>query len=394
MIISPLFVSFQRFLNDYNISMKIQTDTNNLQDAPNWSAIYSNRRDRLRKELLVRGLDAFLVSHAANRFYLSGFELHDGQPGETAGMLVISASGEDWLATDGRFEEAAAALWPKERTLIYHKIVPEIADLLRRSGAIIGIEGRYLSRNFASALACRCGAIPALVDAGALVEQLRIIKEPCEISSLRASFSLNHALLAWLEQDIARFGGISEREFAWEVEKFFRENGAQELAFPTIAASGVNAARPHAQPGETLVPTNGSFLLDLGCRVQNYCSDQTRSWWIGPNPAAEFTRALELTQKAQKAAMDMMRPGVACEDVFNTALKVFEDAGTAKAFNHGLGHGVGLETHEAPSMSRNSTLTLRQGMVITVEPGLYFPHWGGVRWEHTVLVEADGVSIL
>lgn len=376
--------------------MEIRKNTDAVaQSEPyDWPAIYASRRERLRKEIIASGLDALLVTHAANRFYLSGFELHDGQPGETAGMLVISASGEDWLATDPRFEEAAAALWPRDRTLIYHKIVDDVAALLRRAGAVIGFESRHIPHGFACALDGYCRNLPRLLDAGSLVEQMRLIKEPCEISALRASFALNHSLLSWVEQDIARFGGISEREFAWQVEKFFRENGAQELAFPTIAASGVNAARPHAQPGADLVPTNGSFLLDLGCRAQNYCSDQTRSWWIGPKPTPEFSRALKLVQEAQKTAIEMMRPGVCCQDVYRRACKVFEDAGVGKAFNHGLGHGVGLETHEAPSMSSHSNLTLQQGMVVTVEPGLYFPEWGGIRWEHTVLVEADGVSIL
>lgn len=366
----------------------------NVNQTLDWSAICAARRNRLRKAIAARGLDAMLISHAANRFYFSGFELHDGQPGESAGMLAITVSGDDWLATDLRYAEEAASLWPKDRVFIYGgHAAKDMAGLLRRLGAVIGIESKSASLSFFRALARHCGALPVLAAADGLAESLRMIKEPCEIAALRASFALNHAMLAWLERDISRFAGVSEAKLAWQVEKYFRENGAQELAFATIAASGVNAARPHAIPGADPVSANGSLLVDCGCRVQNYCSDQTRSWWIGPNPSTQFARALDLTQKAQKAALAIMRPGVPCADVYAAARKVFEDAGVAEAFTHGLGHGVGLETHEAPSLSPRSSQVLEEGMVVTVEPGLYYPQWGGVRWEHTVLVESDGVSV-
>lgn len=355
--------------------------------------VFSARRDRLRQAMRARGLDALLVSRAPNRYYLSGFELHDPQCNESAGRLVIRADGRDWLATDARYKDAAARLWDGERILIYgHDAPKELAGLLRRCGSRVGLEARAVSLSLARALTREaCGAF-TLEGADGLVEELRLIKDAAEIAALERSFALNHNLLHWLEGELKP--GRSERELAWLVERFFRENGASELAFASIVAVGPNAALPHAIPGDDRLTDNCPVLVDVGCRVDDYCSDQTRTFWLGDAPHAEFARTLELVREAQAAAMALMRPGVRMCDVYAAARAVFERAGVAEAFTHGLGHGVGLETHEAPSLSPSRTEELREGMVVTVEPGLYYPQWGGVRWEHTVLVEADGVRIL
>lgn len=358
-------------------------------------SIYAQRREKLRALLAAENLDVLLVAQAVNRFYLSGFELHDGQPGETSGYLLICRDGNDWLATDSRFLDAAARLWPKDRICIYKPPVAKaIASLLSRLGAIIGVDARGISWNFARELAAFC-KIP-FIPAGYLVEKLRQIKEPREIAALKRSFQLNHQLLDWLrrELDADHFTGITEAALAWEIEKYFRQNGAQELAFAVIAAAGRNGALPHAVPGEDLIEKNGSLLADVGCRVDNYCSDQTRTFWLGDSPSPQFAKALSLTREAQEAALAAMRPGIDCAKVYQIARSVFEKAGVAAAFTHGLGHGVGLATHEAPSLSPSSKQKLEEGMVVTVEPGLYYPEWGGVRWENTVLVEKDGVALL
>lgn len=358
-------------------------------------AVYAQRRERLRALLGRRNLDALLVCHAANRFYLSGFELHDSQPDETSGFLLITRDGVDWLATDSRYVEAAARLWPKDKIFVY-KRPTGISSLLPMCGAVIGIEAKAASWEFTRKLAhCSAGQF-CLLPVEGLVEELRIVKQPCEIDALKKSFRLNHAMLDWLNAELesGRFTGISEKELAWEIEKFFRENGAQELAFATIAAAGKNGALPHAGPGDDPVIQNGPLLIDVGCRVDDYCSDQTRVYWLGSDPSQEFSMALRLVREAQEAAFAIMRPGVACADVYRAAYAVFEGAGVAEAFTHGLGHGVGLETHELPSLSPTSGQNLAEGMVVTVEPGLYYPEWGGIRWEYTVLIEKDGIALL
>lgn len=354
--------------------------------------IYAARREELRRAMRRRGLDALLVSQAANRFYLSGFELHDPQYNESAGRLVITADGRDWLATDPRYLDAAVRLWDAERVFIYGGYAAkDIYRLLRDCGGRIGIEAQGTSLAFARDLSA---AGPGLYceAADGLVEHLRRIKEPCEVAALEKSFALNHKLLQWVEGQLEP--GRTESQVSWLIEKFFRENGASELAFANIVAVGCNAALPHAIPGDEPVVDNCPVLVDIGCRVDDYCSDQTRTFWVGQQPTDAFRRTYDLVRQAQTAAIESMRPGQPLRDAYGHARAVFEKAGTADAFTHGLGHGVGLETHEAPSLSPRAEGLLEPGMVVTVEPGLYYRQWGGVRWEYTVLVEEDGVRIL
>lgn len=372
--------------------MQIDTDRSGFTED---LAIYDGRRKKLAALLREKNIDALLVSQAANRFYLSGFELHDGQPNETSGFLIITTNNEDWLATDSRYEEAAAKIWPRDRLLIYKSNTPKtLGQLLSKTGASIGIDSQGVSLSFFQKLKAYSKA--AFVSGDGLVEKLRMIKSPEEIAALKSSFALNHQLLEWLEKNLGKgsFTGFTEKDVAWEIEKYFRENGAQELAFPVITAAGKNGALPHAIPGSETLKKGAPLLVDIGCRVNNYCSDQTRTFWIGEEPAHEFLKTLGLVRDAQEAAISFMRPGITCAKVYEAAWKVFEKAGVEKAFTHGLGHGVGLETHEAPSLSPTSCQTLQAGMAVTVEPGLYYPEWGGIRWEYTVLVEADGVKVL
>jgi Xaa-Pro aminopeptidase len=360
--------------------------------------IYAGRREALRRDMRRRGLDALLISRDANRFYLSGFELHDAQCNESSGRLVLTGDGRDWLATDSRYAEAAARLWDTERIFIYKDDVRDIASLLRRCGSRIGIEVRGVSLAFARALGGAGGLF--LQAADGLVEQLRSIKGPEEIAALSASFALNHKMLGWLERMLseARLApGLREADLAWSIERFFRENGASELAFPVIAAAGRNAALPHAIPGDDRLEEGTVLLIDVGCRVDDYCSDQTRTFWMGEKsgPAySRFARVYDLVHEARQEALAVMRPGVTGREAYAAARAVLEKAGEAHAFTHGLGHGVGLETHEAPSLNFRDERPLEAGMVVTVEPGLYYPDWGGVRLEYTVLVEEGGVRIL
>lgn len=352
--------------------------------------MYGVRRERLRALLRERGLDALLVSHAANRFYLSGFELHDPQCNESAGRLLITADGQDWLCTDARYLDAAHRLWDENRIFIYGgDTAGQLRSLLREKAAgPIGIEADALSLEFYRKMAPGL----ALRTAGGLVEELRLIKDAHEIAAMERSCALNQRLMEWLPAQLVP--GRTERELSWCIETFFRENGASELAFANIVAVGPNAALPHYIPGDVPIAEECPVLIDVGARLDLYCSDQTRTFWVGECPTVEFTRTLELVRAAQEAAIAAIRPGMKAAEVYKTARRVFETAGEAAFFTHGLGHGVGLETHEAPSLGARSEGVLRPGMVITVEPGLYYPQWGGVRWEYMVLVEEDGVRIL
>ncbi|MBQ9537439.1 MAG: aminopeptidase P family protein [Desulfovibrionaceae bacterium] len=354
--------------------------------------IYAKRRDKVRALMRKQGLDALLVRYAANRYYLSGFELHDVQFNESSGSLIIASSGEDYLATDPRYMDVAQTLWPKERLVIYRNNMPEVlTSILRKVGVSVGLEVDALSQSFWNEL-CKEKGFLSFVPVRGLVEEVRSIKDATEIKALEQSFALNHAMLSWLEAQVEP--GLSEMDVSWQIERYFREHGASELAFPSIVAVNEHAARPHAIPDATKIQKESLLLIDVGCRVADYCSDQTRTFWIGEHPSSRYLDTVALVRQAQERAIKMMRPGVTLGSCYEAARDVFLEAGVADSFTHGLGHGVGLETHELPSLGPKRSAKLQEGMIVTVEPGLYFPDWGGVRIEHTVVVEKNSVRIL
>ncbi|WP_294554713.1 Xaa-Pro peptidase family protein [uncultured Mailhella sp.] len=353
---------------------------------------FALRREKLRRLMYEEGLDALLVSQSANRFYLSGFELHDCQCNESSGCLIIMKDGKDWLCTDSRYEEAAGKLWDRERIFIYHSASSEALNgLLKKlcgASGVIGIEEEHLSLGYARRLE------PGLSLKGAdgLVEKLREIKDEEEIRRIDASVKLNHRMLDWLPSVLVP--GQDEASVAWAIEKFYRENGASELSFPSIVAMNANAALPHYAPEQPAVFTeNCMVLVDEGCRLNQYCSDQTRTCWIGDRPEPRFTEMLERVQEAQRRAIAALRPGVTGREVHQIAVDYFASCGMDRYFTHSLGHGVGLETHEGPRLSIYNTSPLQPGMVVTIEPGLYFPGWGGARWEYMAVITEDGCRV-
>ncbi|MDR2502810.1 MAG: Xaa-Pro peptidase family protein [Deltaproteobacteria bacterium] len=354
--------------------------------------IYAARRGLARRKMAEQRLGGLLVTLDANRYYLSGFELHDPQANESSGCLLLLPGGEDWLCTDPRYEEAARRLWPENQILIYSgtsQASGTINRLLRsRVKGALGVEGRCISMAF-----CRDVSSGLRVrSADGLVESLRMIKDEAEIALMRASAALNHKLMEWVPGVLRP--GHSEKQLAWEVEQFFRNHGAEDVSFKSIVAVGANAALPHALPGEDKVREGACVLLDCGCRLNDYCSDQSRTFWVGEKAPDYFRRALDQVQEAQRLAIRSIRPGVRCNEAYAVAHDYFDRLGVAQHFNHGLGHGIGLQTHEPPSLNPKNETILRPGMITSVEPGLYYPEWGGVRWEHMALVTEDGCELL
>ena len=350
---------------------------------------YAQRRERLRACLRQRGLDALWIVNAANRFYLSGFELHDGQCNESSGSLLITAGGRDWLCTDPRFFDAARRIWDEDRIFIYRGDAFALTgDFIRNNiKGLIGFEARALCCHGLRATGL------SLLAADGMVEKLRSSKDAQEVEALRVSCALNHELMLHLPALLTP--KRTEAGLAWEIERFFRERGATELAFPSIVGKDSNAALPHYEASDSVALDEECLVLvDCGARLARYCSDQTRSFWTGVCPTSDFLRTLELVQGAQKAAIDGLRPGMSGAQAYGLAYDFFERHGVEKAFTHSLGHGIGLETHEGISLGPRCEQRLAPGMVVTVEPGLYYPEWGGVRWEYMVLVEEDGPHIL
>ena len=354
------------------------------------TARYAARRDRLRRLMHEENIDALLVTLDANRYYLSGFELQDHQVNESSGCLLIGKDGNDWLCTDARYFDAAKRLWDENHIFIYGTEAPAAIGKLARSEirGTVGFEAGCMSVAFHTSFAEGL----SLKASGGLVEKLRVIKEPEEIRLMEASAALNHKLMEWVPGILVP--GKTEESLAWDIERFFRENGAEALSFPCITAVGPNAALPHATPGKDTLAENTCVLVDVGCRLHAYCSDQTRTFWVGRKPTDTFLRTIAQVRTAQEKAIAAIRPGIPACDIYAAARTFLDSEGVGAFFTHGLGHGVGLQTHEAPSLNGRNQTRLAPGMVVTVEPGLYYPEWGGVRWEYMVLVTEDGHRIL
>lgn len=353
--------------------------------------IYQKRRENLRKLLAKDKLDALLVSHPANRFYLSGFELHDGQCNESSGHLLITTKGDDYLCTDSRFYEVAKNLWDEEKIFIYQGSAVEDMRLffMDKMGAkSIGVEANIVNHSFFEKLSPSLNIEPI----ENIVEKLRIIKDDTEIAYLSQSAKLNHNMFAWLPSILT--GEKSEAEIAYAIEKYFREHGATENSFSPIVAINQHAARPHHIPcPNTYLTENCHILIDVGARFQNYCSDQTRTFWVGDTIDPRFQNILTQVQEAQKTAISILRPGLSMKEAHSAAINVFSKYGTESFFTHSLGHGIGLEVHEAPRLSIRNEQKLQTGMVVTVEPGLYYGDYGGVRWEYMVLITEDSYQV-
>ncbi len=350
---------------------------------------FEARREKLRPLMRKAGLNALLVTLDANRFYLSGFELQDAQANESSGCLIVTLSGKDWLCTDPRYLDAARRLWDEERIFIYRGGgMEQVNGLLKEqvSGAI-GFE----AHNISVAAFEQAGADLSMQKADGLIESLRAVKETEELLRLEKACALNHRLMEWVPGVLVP--GRTEGQVAWDIEQFFRNNGAEDLSFSSIVAVDGNAALPHAEPGDTRITENCGVLVDVGCRLDRYCSDQTRTFWVGDAPDPQFSRDLELIKEAQAKAIALIRPGAAAADIYAAARGHLDAHGVGDLFTHGLGHGIGLQTHEAPSLGPRSTAVLQAGMVITVEPGLYRPGKSGLRWEYMVAVIEDGAWV-
>lgn len=239
------------------------------------------------------------------------------------------------------------------------------------------------------------GASPIqLIPRSSLIEKVRAIKDPEEIKKMRASADLLKRGYSHLQQAIRT--GISEKELAWEFEKYCREHGASGMAFEPIIAFGANSSMPHYRAGEARLQADDMILIDIGVVLNHYHSDMTRVLFRGLRNE-EMRAHYRLIQEASEAAIALCKPGISCGALDEAARSVLRRAGKEEFFVHSLGHGIGLETHEFPRISSKGDdrdVPIQEGMVFTIEPGLYFPDKGGVRFETTVIVHADHVEDL
>ncbi|SCY66445.1 M24 family metallopeptidase [Desulfoluna spongiiphila] len=356
--------------------------------------IYRKRLDTLQDTLSRNGFDACLIMQEENRRYLSGFTGEDNSVDESAGALLIGPKGLI-LATDSRFELHAIHEAPLFDVHVYKTgLDKDLPELLDRVGASrVAFEETRVSvgrfNAFAAALK-KSGSTAELVAHEDMTAPMRAIKSADEIQTMREALAIAEAAFSAVKANLTP--GLTEKAIAWEMEKEMRSRGADGLSFPTIVASGPNAALPHAVPGDRKVAPGEPLLIDWGSRYNGYCSDSTRTVVLG-SPCDTFKRVFDTLFEAQARAIDAICDGASGKTV-DAVARGFIEQTFPDGFGHGLGHGVGLEIHEAPRLSYLKDHTLKAGMVVTVEPGIYLPEWGGIRLENMVLVTENGAEVL
>jgi Xaa-Pro aminopeptidase len=347
-----------------------------------------NRLEKLRQRLDEKELEAILISQAENRYYLSGF---DG----STGFLLITAQ-DAILATDFRYIEQVKRQAPD------YKIFQITGDMVNWFGELtaelnlkrLGFEARDISfdmyRRLNSVLDKRQSPLK-FIPLDEMVESLRVVKEPEEIELITKAAEISDNAFKYIEETIHT--GMSEKEAAWEMEKFMRENGSQDMPFDIIVASGPNSALPHAKPSERKIQAGEPVLFDIGAKINGYSSDLSRTICLD-SPDDTFNKVYATVLKAQLTAITKIKEGMTGEAADNLARKVIEQAGYGEAFGHSLGHGVGLAPHEQPRLGPKSPDQLTDGMVFTVEPGIYLAGWGGVRIEDLCVMEGGKARVL
>lgn len=342
-----------------------------------------SRIDRLHTLLTQHQLDALLIHKPENRTYLTGFT-------GSAGVALITGS-DALLLVDFRYvEQAAAEASGWEVVKVSRQATETVVEIARgRELRRIGFESDGLTYKQHSDLA-KALQPSELVPVDGL-DRLRWVKDTEEIAHIRKAAAIADAAFAHV-QSVLR-PGVRERDVAVELEFFMRRHGADKEAFETIVASGVRSSLPHGRVSDKVLGSGEFVTLDFGAVVRGYHSDCTRTVVLG-EASPRHREIYELVLTAQQRALAGLRPGLTTKDADALARQVITDAGYGDQFGHGLGHGVGLAIHEGPALSPREDATLEAGMVVTVEPGVYLPGWGGVRIEDLVVITPDGCEIL
>ncbi|MDX2447599.1 MAG: aminopeptidase P family protein [Desulfobacterales bacterium] len=353
------------------------------------------RIEKVRASINKQDIDTLLVSTQENRRYLSAFTGEDTQCDESAGSLFITGN-ELILATDSRFDLQAAKESEKFEIICYREgLAKALPDILRQLGSKrLGLESTRMSLKQFHAfekIISSDNMGTELVPTENIVEQIREIKDEEEIEKTRQALLLAEKAFVRVLREIQP--GMTEKKIAWLLEKKMRESGAEALSFPSIVASGPTSALPHAIPGDRTWTKGEPLLFDWGARLNGYCSDTSRTLVLGEADST-FQKVFQTVVDAQKKSIDAIRDGASTREVDRIARDHIENKGFKGKFGHGLGHGTGLAIHEAPRLSPLRDTVLKAGMLVTVEPGIYLPEWGGVRIENQVVVRDKSAEVL
>lgn len=349
----------------------------------------ASRVDRLRPAVAEAGCDALLVTNLTNIRYLTGFT-------GSAAMVLVTAT-DAFFVTDGRYRDRSADEMAAAGVVADIRIVTGAADEAIAEAALdagvgrLGLEADHVSWSAQQRWADQLLPDGDLVATTGVVEALRLVKDDGEVARIRSACAIADRALAQIRGRL--LDGPTEAEFAAELDTAMRSEGAADVSFETIVASGPNGAKPHHTPSDRRIAPGDLVVIDFGALVDGYHSDMTRTVAVG-DVGDERTRMLDVVLAAQDAGVHAVRAGVEAAEVDRACRSVIEDAGWGEAFLHSTGHGVGLDIHEEPRVGARSTATLDAGQVVTVEPGVYLTGLGGVRIEDTVLVTDDGCDRL
>jgi Xaa-Pro aminopeptidase len=342
------------------------------------------RIESVRAAMSKNGLPALLVTQGHNIGWLSGFT------GSSA-YVVITPS-KAIFATDSRYvEQAASQCHGFEIVKLESSAPDEIAGLLAKlESTKIGFESGHLTHKLHEVYRSHLPSHIEFVAVSDIVENLRMVKDSEEIALTEAAVALADSTFEHILPYIK--AGVVERDVMLEMEWFMRKHGA-DVAFDTIVASGPRSALPHGRAADRVLQSGDLITLDFGARLNGYCSDITRTVVLG-EPTEEQKKVYTTVKSALEESIRAIKPGAGGKEVDNVARDLIGAAGYGDYFGHGLGHSLGRAVHDGPGFSKRSEITLAEGMVLTVEPGIYVPGWGGVRIEHDVVVEQTGARIL
>jgi Xaa-Pro aminopeptidase len=346
-------------------------------------SVSDERLEKIRAKMQAESVEGFLVTSMTNWRYVSGFT-------GDAGCLLVTL-GDAFLLTDSRYIEQAQDQCPEFSVRMISNEEDVLKGLLQFEGVKrLAFEKRHTTYEEWEKLRERCSDVELTGVAG-WVEEQRMVKTADEISLIAKAQEIADDAFALLFQSIRR--GAKEIDLALELEFTMRKMGAESVSFPIIAVSGERSSLPHGTPTSRTLRDGDFVTFDFGATYQGYHSDETRTFVIG-NLDKKHEEVYGIVLEAQEAALATVKPGALAKDVDLAGRKVIEDAGYGQYFGHSIGHGVGLSVHEGPSVSRKSETVLAPGMVITVEPGIYIPGFGGVRIEELVVVTDDGMRVL
>lgn len=345
---------------------------------------YKSRISYLRDKISESNIDTLFISNKDNIRYYSGFT-------GTFAFLLISKE-KSIIITDSRYTLRAEEESPDYE--IYQlksgdNWIENSTNITKTK--IIGYEGDHVSVNLLNQLKKRAEKINEWKDFSEKITLGRIIKSEEEVRILQETINISDSAFNTVSKKINI--GMTEKDVAWEMEKEMRELGAESPSFDTIVASGINGSKPHHSPTDKLINNNEAITIDMGAKYKGYCSDLTRTIFIG-GPDEKFKKIYTTVLRAQLISMETAQPEMTGEEIDKIARDIIAAEGYGEYFGHSLGHGVGIEIHENPGVGPNSKNSIKPGMVYTIEPGIYIENWGGIRIEDMVIMTESGNNLI